>query len=164
MTHDCAGTVDVRCVRMGAEAAALIAQLQGATLPAIGAQAWSTASVQATMEVPGAFASIAVLADEPCGVAVGRYVADEFELLYLGVLPVARRKGLGRTLLADQLDIGWSAGATCCFLEVAQGNRRARGLYHQAGFRQVGRRVGYYPTPDGTRHDALLLRKKLSKR
>ncbi|WP_370632683.1 GNAT family N-acetyltransferase, partial [Eikenella sp. Marseille-P7795] len=45
------------------------------------------------------------------------------------------------------------------FLEVRSSNRAAFALYQQHGFIPSGRRPGYYPRPDGSREDALLMEK-----
>ncbi len=155
------GRLDRLCVPVGRETAELVAQLQQATMPQIGAQVWSVDSVRTTLAAPGTFACVVSHGDEPCGVAVGRRATDEFELLYLGVLPALRRSGLGRQLLEEQLGRARRAGASRCYLEVAQRNRPARALYRQSGFRRVGLRLGYYQDSGGRRQDALLLCKVL---
>lgn len=149
------------CVPVGQEAAELVAQLQQASAPQVGAQVWSFDSVRTTLATPGTFACVVSHGDEPCGVAVGRRAADQFELLYLGVLPDLRRNGLGGQLLEEQLSRARHAGSSRCYLEVAQGNRPARALYRRSGFRRVGLRVGYYRDSRGRPEDALLLCKVL---
>jgi ribosomal-protein-alanine N-acetyltransferase len=47
-------------------------------------------------------------------------------------------------------------------LEVAADNMPARALYARADYAESGLRRGYYQHPDGTRTDALILRKLLS--
>ncbi|MET0429646.1 MAG: ribosomal-protein-alanine acetyltransferase, partial [Microvirga sp.] len=48
-------------------------------------------------------------------------------------------------------------GARIVFLEVEEGNAPALALYRRLGFREVGRREGYYARPDGTRAAALTM-------
>ena len=48
------------------------------------------------------------------------------------------------------------------FLEVEEGNLPAEQLYRHFGFREVGRRKGYYPKPDGTRATAIAMRLDLA--
>lgn len=90
----------------------------------------------------------------PGGFALGRVIADEAELLTIAVHPDQRRRGLGRRLLAAFLNQAAANGAAAAFLEVAARNESALALYLEAGFRQVGRRSGYY-----TDADALILRR-----
>ncbi len=158
MTGDKPGPL---CFSVGLEAAELVARLQHATMPQIGAQPWSVDMLRTTLAAPGALTCIVSDGDVPGGVAIGRRAADEFELFYLGVLPALRRNGLGRQLLEEQLHRARRAGASRCYLEVARGNRLARILYRRAGFRRVGKRMDYYRDSDGRRHDALLLCKDL---
>jgi len=51
-------------------------------------------------------------------------------------------------------------GVRAVFLEVAEDNGSARALYRRAGFRDVGRREGYYPAGKGAA--ALILRRDLT--
>lgn len=97
----------------------------------------------------------------PAGFALYRVAADEAELLTVSVVPEARRAGLGRALLAASEEGARRAGAVRLFLEVGAANAPARALYTGAGYREVGRRAGYYRLPDGGRDDALVLGKAL---
>jgi ribosomal-protein-alanine N-acetyltransferase len=90
--------------------------------------------------------------DERGGVVLLRVVADEAEILTIGV--TARRRGIGRALLAAGMAAAREAGAKAMFLEVAAENVAALGLYEAAGFAAVGRRPAYYH--DGG--DAVVLR------
>jgi ribosomal-protein-alanine N-acetyltransferase len=45
---------------------------------------------------------------------------------------------------------------------VAENNAPARALYLATGWRESGRRRGYYQTPDGARIDALLMARALA--
>jgi len=78
------------------------------------------------------------------GVAVIRIVGPEAELLTLCTDPRARRRGSGRRLLEQALQAAACAGAEQMFLEVAETNAAARGLYAALGFRQAGYRRDYY--------------------
>ena len=97
----------------------------------------------------------------PAGFALYRAVADEAELLTISVLPEARRSGIGAGLLSACEDGARAAGAARLFLEVAAGNLAARALYGRAGYRECGRRKGYYRRPDATRDDAVVMEKAL---
>lgn len=91
------------------------------------------------------------------GFILVRTVADEAEILTLAVRPPARRRGLGARLVRTAAGRAASAGATRLFLEVAEDNAAARGLYGRLGFEAAGRRPRYYPRADGSAIDALLL-------
>jgi ribosomal-protein-alanine N-acetyltransferase len=43
------------------------------------------------------------------------------------------------------------------WLEVRAGNQRARALYRQRGYAEVGLRRGYYPAAQGLREDAVVM-------
>jgi ribosomal-protein-alanine N-acetyltransferase len=43
-------------------------------------------------------------------------------------------------------------------LEVRPSNTRALEIYERYGFKQIGRRKGYYPAADGQREDAIVMR------
>ena len=85
-------------------------------------------------------------------------VADSAEILTVGVVPSARRRGLGRLMLAALYREAVARGAKELFLEVRVDNEPARSLYRREGFEEVGRRPGYY---DAGRVDAVTMRKEL---
>jgi ribosomal-protein-alanine N-acetyltransferase len=81
-------------------------------------------------------------------------VDRELKINNIAVHPRARRRGLGRRLLAGVLDRARSLGCLEAALEVRPSNASARSLYESFGFRAVGRRKGYY---QDTREDAILM-------
>lgn len=85
-------------------------------------------------------------------------VADEVHVTNLAVHPAWRGKGIGRFLLGTLLAHHRAQGARRAFLEVRPGNVEARRLYESLGFREIGRRRGYYVD---TGEDALLLEAQL---
>ena len=107
--------------------------------------------------------SAAILTDDTVteGLLVLQFAADEGEVINLGVVPGARRRGLGRELLASGEALAQDLGIARLFLEVAMDNEPARALYQTAGYRQVGQRKEYYTRPDGSRMDALIMSKSL---
>jgi ribosomal-protein-alanine N-acetyltransferase len=72
------------------------------------------------------------------------FVADELHVTNLAVAPGHRGRGIGRTLLGGLLEHFRRQGARLATLEVRPANVEARRLYAQLGFREVGRRRGYY--------------------
>jgi ribosomal-protein-alanine N-acetyltransferase len=86
-------------------------------------------------------------------------IGDEVHVTNLAVRPEHRRQGIARRLLGTVLALYAGRGATRVALEVRPTNREARRLYESFGFRQVGRRKGYY---FDTGEDALLLEADLA--
>jgi ribosomal-protein-alanine N-acetyltransferase len=78
------------------------------------------------------------------GFAMSRMAADEAEILSIAIAPARRGRGLSRPLLDYHLRSLAGVGARTVFLEVDEHNAPARRLYQGAGFRDVGRREGYY--------------------
>jgi ribosomal-protein-alanine N-acetyltransferase len=93
------------------------------------------------------------------GFILSRLAADEAEILSVAVASSQRGKGLARQLLDLNLRRLAGLGTRAVFLEVDEGNAPARALYQRAGFRDVGRREGYYA--DGKGAAALILRRDL---
>lgn len=87
-----------------------------------------------------------------------RVVGDTAEILTVGVIPAARRQGIGARLLAMLLDEARRRGAVEAFLEVRMDNPGAQTLYERARFMRVGIRRGYY---EGGRVDAVVMRRAL---
>lgn len=116
-------------------------------------RAWSAPLLRLELEAPGALMLLAEGPDGIVGYAAFRTVADESELLRLAVHPDARRRGIGRALVRAGLAASAVRGARRCFLEVRLHNRAAINLYRALGFRDAGRRQGYYRDGD----DALVM-------
>ena len=60
------------------------------------------------------------------------------------VAPSARRKGVGRALLAAGLELARKGRAQVATLHVDESNAPARALYATMGFAVTGRREDYY--------------------
>ena len=76
-------------------------------------------------------------------------------------MPVARREGRGAALVAVCEEGARALGAGRLILEVAAGNMAAGELYARAGYRECGRRMGYYLRPDGSHENAVVMEKTL---
>ncbi len=85
-----------------------------------------------------------------------RVVGAEAEILTVGVIPPARRRGIAGQLVAGLLAQARTSGAAQAFLEVRVDNLAARALYERHGFVRVGVRRGYY---ENGRVDALVMRR-----
>lgn len=90
------------------------------------------------------------------GFIVWRTVADEAEVITIGVHPDARGDGIATAMLGLMEHETKKAGAKTIFLEVSAENAPAIALYKKCGFIQNGRRPKYY---DGV--DAILMVKNI---
>jgi ribosomal-protein-alanine N-acetyltransferase len=113
------------------------------------------------MVLPGAFALVAVVADDPVGFVLCVSSPPDVDIAAIGVLPARRRAGIGRRLLDAAIATARAGGAAAVMLEVADDNAAARALYRGRGFARVGRRPGYYRRPAAAR-DAVVLRLQLA--
>jgi ribosomal-protein-alanine N-acetyltransferase len=78
------------------------------------------------------------------GYALGWWVVDELQLLAVGTLPAARRRGVAQSLLGHVIEAATGAGGRRISLEVARNNVAAVRLYETAGFRVFNVRRNYY--------------------
>ncbi|MDR2924475.1 MAG: ribosomal protein S18-alanine N-acetyltransferase [Azoarcus sp.] len=96
-------------------------------------------------------------ADTPIGYAVVLFVLDEAHLLNISVAREAQGRGLGGQLLGYLISLARNSGVRQFFLEVRPSNLSALALYQRAGFMEIARRKGYYPSKEG-REDAIVMR------
>jgi ribosomal-protein-alanine N-acetyltransferase len=94
--------------------------------------------------------------DEIRGFAVLMPVLDEAELLNIGVAAGQQRKGLGRAMLREMLDVAHKMKMRRVFLEVRPSNAAAIALYRSIGFGEIGMRRGYYQNASGS-EDAITM-------
>ena len=95
------------------------------------------------------------------GFILSRLAGGEAEILSVAVASARRGRGLARALLNLHLRRLAGLGAGAVFLEVDEDNEPARRLYRRAGFREVGRRPGYYQQGRDSPATALVLRRDL---
>lgn len=131
-------------------------------LAALHAQAfehpWTAPEIASLFDTPGTFAVA-----EAQGFIVARALAGEAEIITLAVAPAARRQGLARRLVEAAMVRAIALEAEALFLEVADNNVAALGLYQGLGFEIVGRRRGYYARTSGApATDALVMRLALN--
>jgi len=120
--------------------------------------AWSAEWIATLLSQPGTFAG---LSEDAQGFIIMRVAGDEAEVLTLAVKPAARRRGVATALVEDGAREAFKRGTKVMFLEVSCTNLPAIALYKRLGFAEIGRRKGYYATPDGSREDALVLRSEI---
>ena len=90
------------------------------------------------------------------GFAVLMPVLDEAELLNIGVAAGQQRKGLGRAMLREMLDVAHKMKMRRVFLEVRASNAAALALYRSSGFGKLGVRRDYYQNASGS-EDAITM-------
>jgi ribosomal-protein-alanine N-acetyltransferase len=117
---------------------------------------WSRGNFQDSLRA-GYQAQVLVAGRAVLGYFVAMRGVDEVHLLNLTVAPAVQRQGWARTML-DALGL-WSRaqGVQWLWLEVRQGNLRARDLYRAHGFQEVGVRKRYYPASGDQREDAVVM-------
>ena len=98
--------------------------------------------------------------DKLLAVAVYMQIFEQSELLTIAVDPQYQGQGFGKLLLTELISRLTANCAESLFLEVRVSNTRAIALYQSAGFQEISRRKGYYPTRDG-REDAIVMQKLL---
>ncbi len=119
-------------------------------------EAWTRSQCTGILAQNGVWLCLARSSDTPAGFALARMIADEAELLLIGVRPRFRGMAAGQALLEKVCFTAASLGAKKLHLEMREGNPAGR-LYLRNGFEQVGRRKRYYSGRDGQKHDAITL-------
>lgn len=133
-----------RIVPATAHHAQVLAEMMKASFPADSGERWRDEDLALSLTLTGAFGFCAVAGDAPLGFALARAVADEAELLLMGVIPQAQGRGIGYSLLKAVATEARLRDCEKLFLEVRQGNASARRLYTRFGFEQAGVRKCYY--------------------
>lgn len=121
------------------------------------AESWSEKAIAELLAMPGSFGLIAMVEGQPAGLAMAYSVETEGEILTVCVLPAHRRRGIAAGLLTAVLDKLVRQGCRRVLLEVAADNLPACTLYRKAGFREIGRRIGYYRRSPSPSIDAVVL-------
>jgi tRNA threonylcarbamoyl adenosine modification protein YeaZ len=105
---------------------------------------WTATDLTSTLSIPGAAALVVELAGAIYGFVQYQWVAGEAEINTICVLPNYRRQHFGRDLMEGLMQHLGAMGTTKLFLEVAENNKAARGLYEGFGFQISGVRKAYY--------------------
>lgn len=105
---------------------------------------WGEDEIEALLRDGNAVAHRAMSGRKLIGFILSRRAAGEAEILSIAVAPAWRGRKVSRSLLDLHLRRLAGVGTRSVFLEVGEHNAPARRLYRRAGFREVGRRQGYY--------------------
>lgn len=122
-------------------------------------EAWDMPAVVKMLEHPASTAFVCQigLPKVSVGFIMGQVMADEAEILSVGVAPELQRRGVGALLVEGFMRAAKRAEARRLFLEVAADNPAALRLYTKLGFKEQRRRKGYYPRKSGTPVDAIVM-------
>jgi len=108
----------------------------------------SVADAIATHKAAGLFCPrawhLALAGGEPAGVVLLNNLQGRGEVAYLGVVPAARRRGLGRALVARAIRDTAAMGLPQMGLAVDVSNAPAMRLYEKTGFSEIRRRLAYF--------------------
>lgn len=121
---------------------------------------WSMALFRQALEHGAVYFALARRsgADRVLGYVVALFAAGQGDIQNVAVSPDEWGQGIGRALLDAAMAEAVVREARTIYLEVREGNARARRLYASAGFAEVGRRPAYYRHPA---EDAIVLRRTL---
>lgn len=121
---------------------------------------WSLANFSDSLAA-GYATTILDLGGNIAGYLVWMQIVDEAHLLNISVDAAYQRGGWGRWLMQQLSDAASQAGCVSLLLEVRPSNIAALQLYQQVGFERIGLRKRYYPSLDGAREDAIVMRAEL---
>jgi ribosomal-protein-alanine N-acetyltransferase len=134
-----------------------LAALHGGLFP----EAWDADSFQKLLSHPGSTAFLARVGQPPraelVGFIVGQLAADEAEILTLGVRADRQRHGIASKLVEALARAVRKAEVRRLHLEVGARNAPALALYKKTGFKESGRRKGYYAHKGQPAEDAVTL-------
>lgn len=168
----------VHIIRAGKSDAQLLLELEQLLFPE---DPWTEGMIREELASPYSDYLLAVVPDEETTVegddlsqvrvptrASGRVLGyggvktlgDSADIMTIGILPQARRAGLGRRLVKALLEEAGRRGARTVFLEVRESNAGARVLYTSEGFEEVGRIRRYFHNP---LEDAITMLKELER-
>ena len=125
-------------------------------------RAWTAAEISALSQSAGVILFRCFNGVDLAGFALLRIIADEAEILTLCRSPSAAGRGVGGALLDAIIDKSHENIVRILFLEVSSSNKRAQRLYGQRGFLSISLRKGYYPSENGNRVDAVVMRKLIT--
>jgi ribosomal-protein-alanine N-acetyltransferase len=122
-------------------------ELEGILQQSPEAANWSTNTLAEALARHPYYLLVAWQTQQIAGFVSGRRVVDEAEILNLAVKPDFRRKGIGKALVRELLQLFAREKVANVFLEVRSSNANAIAFYQHQNFRQVGERPAYYQNP-----------------
>ncbi len=154
--------------RLPAPAELRFADMQDEHLPAVAAleqqahlHPWQQQHFSDSL-ASGYLAQMLLAGEQLLGYLVAMKGYEEVHLLNLVVASAYQKQGLARVMLEALSLWARGQGAQCVWLEVRASNVRARQVYTRFGFCQAGLRKSYYPSSQGQREDAMVMRLPLT--
>lgn len=92
------------------------------------------------------------------GYSILMWAPGEVHLLNLSIVHDCQGRGIGERCLRWLAQDIQGRGGPALLLEVRPSNERAIRLYEKMGMRRIGLRRDYYPSFDGRREDAIVMR------
>ena len=106
---------------------------------------WSADEITKDVTAGGnVYVAVAEYGEKKAGYGEIRTVAGEAQIYNIAIAPEFRRAGIGEALLRHMIARAEEDGCVLVTLEVRGSNEAAMALYTKLGFREVGRRRGYY--------------------
>lgn len=106
---------------------------------------WSAEEITKDVNAGGnVYVAVAECGGEKAGYGEIRNIAGEAQIYNIAIAPEFRREGIGEALLRHMIEKAEGDGCSLVTLEVRSDNDAAMALYKKLGFREVGRRKGYY--------------------
>ena len=108
-------------------------------------ETWNEKAITEILNMPGIIGLLVGIKEEiPQGFILMRVAADEAEIISIGVIPAARKKGLASILLLESIKRAAMSDVVKIIFEVAEDNKAAIAFYETFGFQVIGKRPGYY--------------------
>lgn len=105
---------------------------------------WTRGMFEETLLSPVGASFVAEEGGRIVGYLIFYYAAREIHVMNIAIRRDRRGLGIASWMMSRIMDLGRRNSMETCFLEVRESNMPARGLYEKLGFRQIGRRKGYY--------------------
>jgi [ribosomal protein S18]-alanine N-acetyltransferase len=121
---------------------------------------WPAGTLQELLSVLGTIGIAAFIDRAMIAMAIARTIDVQCDILTICVAPAHRGAGIGRTVLRAVELRARASGAETVFLEVAETNAAATGLYRDAGYGAIATRRNYYSSELG-KVNAIVMKKSL---
>ncbi len=115
---------------------------------------WSEEGIAFEADNDAAKFFVAKCGGEIAGYAGMLYAADLGNICNIAVYPQYRNKGIGKKLVSALIDSARELGVAELTLEVRETNEIAQNLYRSFGFKEAGKRKGFYNSPS---EDAIVM-------